>query len=193
MARNYLNGLDYMGDIGRRRGGGGGGGHHFGGHGGGMHQMSSRAGAAQQRANDVARFAAPDIPGAPHRDGALLPAGFPIFAFALATGTNIIGQQMNVQTPFRGQRLTAIVVRNGTSAATSAPLIQTFIVGQKPIIASASAVGLEIFAQNAYDTNLVLPPTYPGVIYALNLNLSAALTTTDTITCIVGILGSALL
>lgn len=186
--RNYLNGLDYMGDMGRRR--------HPGHSQYRTHpgvQMSARQSAAYGRANSVAAFAVPDIPGAPSRDGALLPAGFPAFGFVLATGTNIIGQQMNVQTPFRGQRLTAIVIRNGTSAATTAPLIQTFLVGQKPIIASASAVPLEIFAQNAYDTNLVLPPTYPGVIYALNLSLSAALTTTDTLTALVGILGSALL
>jgi hypothetical protein len=186
MARNYLNGLDYMGDIGRKA-------RHQQHHQGNHHMMSNRASAAQSRANGVAQFAIPDVPGAPHRDGALLPAGFPPFAFALATGTNIINGQMNVQTPFRGQRLTALVIRNGTSAAATAPVIQTFLVGQKPIIASASPVPLEIFAQNAFDTNLVLPPTYPGVIYALNLSLVTALLTTDTITALVGILGSALL
>jgi hypothetical protein len=187
MARNYLNGLDYMGDIGRRKHG-----HHA--HGGHAHApLSHRMQAAYSRAQGVAQFAVPDIPGAPARDGALLPAGFPVFGFVLATGVNIINGQMNVQTPFRGQRLTALVIRNGTSAATTAPVIQTFLVGQKPIIASASAVPLEIFAQNAYDTNLVLPPTYPGVIYSLNLSLTNALTTTDTLTALVGILGSALL
>ena len=193
MARNYLNGLDYMGDMGRRHPGHGSrhGGH--GGHHGGGHQVGPRQSAAMSRAQSVAQFAMPDVPGAPARDGALLPAGFPAFGFVLATGINIVNGQMNVQTPFRGQRLTAIVIRNGTSAALTAPIIQTFLVGQKPIIASASPVPLEIFAQNAYDTNLVLPPTYPGVIYSLNLSLTAALTTTDTITCLVGILGSALL
>lgn len=159
----------------------------------GGHQMSPRQAQAYQRANGAAAFVNPDIPGAPARDAALLPAGFPPFAFALATGTNIINQQMNVQTPFRGQRLVAQVIRNGTSAQTTAPLIQTFIVGQKPIIASASPVPLEIFAQNAFDTNLMLPPTIPGVIYSLSLSLTAALTTTDTILVVVGILGSALL
>lgn len=188
---DYLSGLDsYIGDIGRRsrgarygrqRGGGGG----YGG------SPSMRA--ASARANRVAALVRPDLAGAPARDGALLPAGFPIFNFALATGTNIVTQQMNVQTAFRGQRLVAQVVRSGTSALTTAPLMQIFLVGMKPILATGTAVPLEIFSQNAFDTNVLLPPTVPGVTYTLGISLSAALTTTDTITCIVGLLGSAVL
>lgn len=185
---NYLAGLDtYIGDIGRR-------------------SRRSRAGyrqsygggspsfqAASARANRVAALVRPDLAGAPARDGALLPAGFPTFSFALATGTNIVTQQMNVQTAFRGQRLVCQVIRNGTSAALTAPLMQIFNVGMKPILATGTAVPLEIFAQNAFDTNLLLPPTVPGVTYTLGISLSAALTTTDTILVAVGILGSAVL
>jgi hypothetical protein len=183
MARFMMNGLDYMGDIGRRK-------HHHHQHHG---APPSRQQHAMQRAQQAGQFVLPDVPGAPARDGALLPMGWPVFAFALATGTNIINQQTNVQTPFRGQRMVAIVIRNGTSAATTAPIINTLIVGQKPILVTPNGVGLEIFAQNAFDTNMVFPPTYPGVIYSLSLSLIAALTTTDTISCIVGVLGSALL
>jgi len=179
---DYLGGLQtYVGDIGRRRGGGM------------RRQQSALASAAYNRSNRVAGQVRPDIAGAPARDAAMLPAGFPIFSFALATGTNIVTQQMNVQTPFRGQRLVCIVVRSGTSAATTAPLMQIFTVGMRPILATGTAVPLEIFAQNAFDTNVLLPPTVPGVIYTLGISLSAALTTTDTITCVVGLLGSALL
>jgi hypothetical protein len=149
--------------------------------------------AAMERANRVASIVRPDIAGTPARDAALLPAGFPIFSFALANGTNAITQTMNIQTPFRGQRLTALVIRNGTSATTTAPLMQFFLVGQKPIITAANPVPLEVFNQNSFDTNLLLPPTMPGVIYQLSLSLTAALTTTDTVTCIVGLLGSAVL
>lgn len=181
---DYLGGLSsYVGDIGRRRrrrGGGGGG-------------RNALANAAYQRSNRVAAFARPDIAGSPSRDAAMLPAGWPVFTFALANGTNILTQQMNVQAPFRGQRLVAIVTRNGTSALVSAPLIQIFTIGMRPVLATGTAVGLEIFAQNAFDTNMLLPPTVPGVVYTLGLSLSSALTTTDTITCIVGILGSAIL
>jgi len=149
--------------------------------------------AASARANRVAALVRPDLAGAPARDGALLPAGWPIFSFALATGTNIVTQVMNVQTAFRGQRLVAQVVRSGTSAQTTAPLMQIFLVGMKPILATGTAVPLEIFSQNAFDTNVLLPPTVPGVNYVLGISLSAALTTTDTVTCIVGLLGSAVL
>lgn len=187
---NYLGGLDaFVGDIGRRRPGRAMT-HHSSHH---SASMGPRMSAASHRANRVAEYVNPDVPGAPARDAALLPSGWPVFAFALATGTNIISQQMNVQTPFRGQRMTAIVVRNGTSAATTAPIIQIFTVGQKPILTTPSGVPLEIFAQTAFDTNLLLPPTVPGVIYQLGLNLAFALTTTDTITCLVGLLGSAVL
>jgi hypothetical protein len=189
---DFLGALDsYVGDIGVRRRGGGM---------RGRGRMPARRGggspsfnAASARANQVAAMVRPDLAGAPARDAALLPAGFPIFSFALATGTNIVTQSMNVQTAFRGQRLVAQVIRAGTSAATTAPLIQIFTVGMKPILATGTAVPLEIFAQNAFDTNLLLPPTVPGVIYILGISLSAALTTTDTVTCVVGLLGSAVL
>lgn len=155
--------------------------------------MGPRASAASQRANRVAEFVNPDVAGSPARDAAMLPAGWPPFAFALATGVNTVSQQMNVQTPFRGQRISATVIRNGTSANTTAPLVQFLTVGQKPIITTPNGVALEIWAQNAFDTNVLLPPTVPGVIYQLGINLAFALTTTDTITAIVGLLGSAVL
>lgn len=181
---DFLGGLSYLGDIGRgrRRGGGNRGA-----------ARSPLANAAYNRSNRVASMVRPDIAGSPSRDAAMLPAGWPVFSFALATGTNIVTQQMNVQCPFRGQRLTVIVVRSGTSAATTAPLMQLFNVGMRPILATGTAVPLEIFAQNAFDTNILIPPTVPGVTYTLGISLSNALTTTDTITVLVGLLGSAIL
>ena len=149
--------------------------------------------AAQSRLNRAAGFVRPDLAGVPARDAALLPLGFPTFSFALATGTNIINQTTNPQTPFRGQRLSAVVIRNGTSAQTTAPLMSQFIIGQKPIIVTQNGVALETFNQNAFDTNLLMPPTVPGVVYSMNLNLPIALTTTDTILALVSIIGSALL
>jgi hypothetical protein len=173
---------DYLSGPGRRRR------HHPG------HYGSAMSHAATERANMAARFVRPDLPGAPNRDAALLPAAFPIFSFALATGTNTISQTMNPQTPFRGQRFTAVVIRNGTSAATTAPVISALQVGQKPIIATTgTGVPLEVFNQNAFDTNLLFPPTVPGVIYVASINLVAALTTTDTILCLVSVIGSAVL
>lgn len=191
---NFLGALpQYIGDdmvvLGRGRGGRGA----FGLLPHSSQMMSPKHAAAAARANHVASLVNPDVPGVPARDAALLPFGFPVFSFAAATGTGNLTQTLNIQTPFRGQRLTCIVVRSGTSAATTAPVINTFIVGQKPIVTPASPVALEIFNQQSFDTNLLLPPTIPGVIYTMTINLTAALTTTDTLLCIVGVIGSAVL
>ena len=184
MAKNFLGALpyfigdeDYLGAVNYR----------------GRQYGSAMTRSAMDRSNRAAGFVRPDIAGVPQRDAALLPAAFPTFSFALATGTNIIQQTMNPQTPFRGQRLSAVVVRNGASAALTAPLMSQFIIGQKPIITTANGVPLETFNQAAFDTNLLMPPTTPGVIYSMNINLVSALTTTDTILCLVSIIGSAVL
>lgn len=181
---NYLlGGLDpFIGARRRsRRGGGGGGG------------RTANFDAATARANRVASYVRPDVPGVPARDAAMIPAGFPAFAFVAGTGTSPVTQQMNVMTAFRGQRLTAVVIRNGASAALTAPMMQFFNVGMKPILASGTPVPLEVFTQNTFDTNMLLPPTIPGVLYTLSLALTSALVGTDSITCIVGVLGSAVL
>jgi hypothetical protein len=184
MGRNFLGALpyfigdtDYLGAVARGYGGYG----------------SNMTAAATGRANRAAGFVRPDIAGVPQRDAALLPAAFPIFSFALATGTNIVQQTMNPQTPFRGQRLSAVVIRNGASAATTAPVMSQFVIGQKPIVTTSNGVPLETFNQSAFDTNLLMPPTVPGVIYTMNINLVNALATTDTIICLVSIIGSAVL
>lgn len=183
MGRNFLGALPYfIGDT-----------DYMGARGYGGAYGSAMTHAASSRANRAAGFVRPDIAGVPQRDAALLPAAFPIFSFALATGTNIINQVMNPQTPFRGQRLSAVVIRNGASASTTAPVMSQFVIGQKPIVTTANGVPLETFNQNAFDTNLLMPPTVPGVTYSMNINLVNALTTTDTLICLVSIIGSAVL
>lgn len=154
---------------------------------------SPMSAAALGRSNRAASFVRPDMAGVPSRDAALLPMAFPVFSFAAATGVGIINQIANPQTPFRGQRLTAVVIRNGTTALVTAPLMSQFLIGQKPIITTQNGVPLEVFNQAAFDTNLLMPPTVPGVSYSMNINLAVALTTTDTILCLVAIIGSALL
>lgn len=185
---NYLGALDtfavgdadYLGRPRFRRGHGGYG--------------SAMTNAATARANRAAGFVRPDIPGTPQRDAALMPMSFPPFSFALATGTNSITQQANPQTPFRGQRLTSLVIRNGTSAAVTAPVLSVLQVGQKPmLVTTGSGVAVETFSQNSFDTNLLFPPTVPGVVYLAVMNLVNALTTTDTILTILSIIGSGLL
>lgn len=100
---------------------------------------------------------------------------------------------MNIQTAFRGRRLTVTVLRSGASAALTAPLMTLLQVGMKPVLASPDGVAIEALGQSGFDNNLLLPPTQPGTIYTLQLRLPVALTGTDTITCIVGLTGSAVL
>lgn len=203
MSDNFLGALDWHvgedDELGARRGrgrgrGGGGGGYRGRGGGGGYRSAAhNRQLSAQSRANRAASFAMPDVAGVPSRDAALLPASFPVVTFVAATGTNIVPVTTQPQTPYRGQRMTAIVIRNGATALVTAPLIAYLQVGMKPIITTINPVALEIFNQNAFDTNLLMPPTLPGVIYQMGLQLAVAVTTTDTVIAITGIIGSAVL
>lgn len=138
-------------------------------------------------------WASPYRPGVQVTDGALLPISFPSFAFVAATGTNSITQTSNPQTPFRGQRISTTVLRSGTSANSVAPLLNSLIVGPKSIILTAPGPALETFSSTAFDTNLILPPTYPGMQYLMTLALSSALAGTDSLTAIVTIIGTAVL
>lgn len=161
-----------------------------------MHGQAPRgplANAAYARANRVASAVRPDIPGTPHMDAAILPAAFPVVTFALADGINSKTVTMNPQTAFRGQRLFATVLRNGASAALTAPLLTTLLVGQKPVIVTPDGVPIEALAQTAFDMNVLFPPSQPGVLYQATVRLPVALTTTDTITLIFGVHGSAIL
>jgi hypothetical protein len=177
----------------RRRRGGHGGGHHGGGHGGYRTPSQNRTDMARYRANQAAQFAMPDVPGVPSRDVAILPASWPLFTFALANGTNPITQNMSPQCPFRGQRLVNVVIRNGASALLTAPLTTFLQVGMKPMIATPSGVASESFTANSFDTNLIFPPTIPGVNYALVQALAVALTGTDTIIVISQVNGTAVI
>lgn len=139
----------------------------------------------------AAQSVMPDVPGAPRRSLGLYPAAFPTVSFALADGTNVKTVTMNPQTAFKGQRPFAQLVRNGASAALTTVLITQLLVGMTPVIVTPDGVPAEMFGAGAYDTNLLLPPTEPGVLYQLSVKLPVALTTTDTILLIFGITGTA--
>lgn len=132
----------------------------------------------------------PDQPGAPSRRLGLYPAAFPTVSFALADGTATKSVQMNPQTAFKGQRIFVQVIRSGTSAALTAPLITQLQIGVTPAIITPDGIPAEAFIAGSFDTNIMLPPTEPGVLYQLSVRLPVALTTTDTILLIVGILGT---
>lgn len=188
---NYLGALSLfgdVGDVGRHK-------HHkHHGHHGGSASGNAMS-AASARANAAAELVRPDMPGAPARDAAMIPGAFTPMTFVLATGLNSLTSTMNPQTAYRVQRSIALVLRNGASAALTAPLIQFLQVGMKPIIATPGAgVALEsFFAAQSFDANMMWPPTWPGVVYSMLVNLPVALTTTDSIFVVVNTMGSAVL
>lgn len=138
-----------------------------------------------------AALVTPDQPGAPARRIGIYPAAFPVLSFALADGVNVKQVSMNPQTSFKGQRMFVQVIRNGASAALTAPLITQMLVGMTPMILTPDGVPAEMFQPSAFDTNLLLPPTEPGVLYQLSVRLTTALAGTDTITVLAGITGGA--
>lgn len=133
----------------------------------------------------------PDTPGTPSRSAGIFPAAWPVTTFALADGTNAKTVQMNPQTPLRGQRLVIILLRNGSSASLTTVLITTMLVGMVPIILTPDGVAADNYGPTAVDTNVILPPTQPGVLYQLTVRLPIALTTTDTITMLASVQGTA--
>jgi len=143
--------------------------------------------------DNAMRWASPYRPGIQATDGALLPISFAPFAFTNALGTNSITQVANPQTPFRGQRISAQVLRNGASASATAPVLQQLLVGPKPIILTTPGPALETFGASAYDTNLILPPTYPGMQYAMTVSLQNALAANETLTALVSIIGTSII
>lgn len=121
----------------------------------------------------------------------ILPITFPVFAFALANGTNIITQTVIPQFPFAGQQPIATILRNGTTAQVTFPLLSQLFVGPTPIIQTNPGPALDAYSKDAPNNNLRLPPTGLGQTYRADVNLSAALTTTDTVSVILQINGQA--
>lgn len=121
----------------------------------------------------------------------ILPITFPVYNFALANGTNIISATVTPQFPFAGVQPIATVLRNGTSAAATFPLLNQLFVGPTPIIQTTPGPPLDAYSKDAPNNNLRLPPTGLGQIYRADVNLSTALLTTDTLSVILQINGMA--
>lgn len=121
----------------------------------------------------------------------ILPITFPVYNFALANGTNVVSNNVTPQFPFAGMQPLATIIRNGTSATNTFPLLNQLFVGPTPIIQTTPGPPLDSYRFDAVNNNLRLPPTGLGQLYRADINLSAALTTTDTISVILQINGQA--
>lgn len=121
----------------------------------------------------------------------VLPITFPVYNFALANGTNINSQSVQPQFPFAGQQPIATIIRNGTSAAAAFPLLNQLFVGPTPIIQTSPGPALDTYSRDATFNFLRMPPTGLGQLYRADVNLSSALTGTDTLSVFFQINGQA--
>jgi hypothetical protein len=119
----------------------------------------------------------------------MVPITFPTFAFALATGINVVSQSVRPEIPFAGIQPIATILRNGTSAAATFPLLNQLFVGPTPIITTQPGPALDAYRFDAFNNNLRLPPTGVGQTYRADVNLTTALAGTDTLSVILQING----
>ncbi len=125
-------------------------------------------------------------PGVIAPDQGLLTLPMGNFTFALAAQTNTF--QGQVQKPFRGERWLIRVVRAGTSA-TGTILAQLFV-GTDLAMLDVQPVDLESLANpQAFGVRMTMKPAQPGVFIRAVCTLSTPLTTTDTISVSLQLLG----
>jgi hypothetical protein len=121
----------------------------------------------------------------------ILPITFPLYTFVLATGTAAVTQNVIPQFPFAGAQPIATILRNGTSAAASLPLLTNLLVGPTPIVQTAPGLPLDGYSKDAVNNNLRIPPTGLGQTYRADVALTSALTGTDSISVLLQINGQA--
>jgi len=94
------------------------------------------------------------------------------------------------QRPFRAERPVVTVARSGPSAQGVFPVARGgFLVGTTVQQAQVADLPLEIFAPTAFDVRLALSQAEPGVEITANCGLTGPLTSTDTLTLGIALLG----
>lgn len=106
---------------------------------------------------------------------------------SLVTTISYLGR---VQKPFQSQRLLVQVIRAGTTAATTAPVSTIIAVGTDLQQAQLGSIPLEFFTATAFDVVMSLTPAEPGVDITFQTALTAGLTSPDTLTLIMTLLGN---
>jgi len=129
-------------------------------------------------------------PGVQAPDEGLVPITFEPQEGPQFTATlNYIQFTAKTQVPFRGERLLVDVVRSGTSAAAPRLIGQMFMgIG----LQQANIKGFDIETvgrSDAFGVRMAMQPIEPGVDGNILLRLSANLTTTDTITVSITVMG----
>lgn len=95
-----------------------------------------------------------------------------------------------VQKPYQACRLLVQVIRTGTTAAAAAPVASIIAVGTDIQQAQLGNIPLEFFTATAFDVVMNLTPAEPGIDITFNTNLTAGLTSPDTLLLIMTLLGN---
>jgi hypothetical protein len=102
---------------------------------------------------------------------------FPLFTFSTANALTAVNQEVNVQKPFRGQRIVANVQRTAVGNEASRIVTMSDLrIANVPQPAAAGDTPIEAFAGNAFGLHVDLDSSQPGVIYRVTLNIQGAVT-----------------
>ena len=106
-----------------------------------------------------------------------------------ATVTNLLFVA-RPQGPFRGERVVATLIKNGTSALNaSADAVNGISIGVQPQIGDFGNISLEEWAKDAFGVRMAMRDTAPGGLIQANIVLVGTLTTTDTLTVRLSVYG----
>lgn len=121
----------------------------------------------------------PSIPGAPAIGVKLQPLGFNVVTFSATSGTALVAST-RPQKPFKGRRLVVDLARAGTTS-TGLVTITALNIGVNNQLVSSGAIGAGAFAAGAFDCNVELSACSTALDISVNYSISAAPTTTDTV------------
>lgn len=130
-----------------------------------------------RRRGVAARSLIPRTPGVPNPGARIQPLGIGSGAFTAASGT-LLQVQTFPQRPFKGQRLVVALTRTGTTATGLVTLTQ-LNVGTNNQLVGTGPIVVDAFGAGAFDVNMQLDPSTPGVMITAQFNISAAPTGSD--------------
>lgn len=127
-------------------------------------------------------------PGIPQGGPRVEPLGFAVFAFTATSGLTLV-QTARPQKPFKGSRVVIDIARTGASA-TGLVSIADLSIGTRPVLVNrAQPIPAGAFAPTAFGIELMMDDAGPGIDITLQLVISAAPTTVDTVVVGATILG----
>lgn len=124
--------------------------------------------------------------------GALQPLGIGAVTFTASSGV-ILAASQTAQKLFHPQRLIIDVARTGTTA-TGLVTVTRIDIGADNSLATSGGTGpipVSMFANVGVDLNVNFSVATPGVSITVQMQISLAPSSSDTVACSVGMLGSA--